>query len=850
MADLVTDLVAQSAFDQVERLKKSLEDALKIFNELVAAKLKLGGLGGFGGGSGSGGGGGGRGSGNGGLDEMAKLQQQILTMKEKLDVAYLKEKETLVQLQAQQAAWTASQKASIAANSVAVGSIDAMNLKMKELEKQIRSTGDAQGQGAVKIKQLTAEYNQLNKQVSAHEQAMGNFKRNVGNYASAYNGMSLAISQVAREMPNFAQSVQIGVMSLTNNIGGLVDGYRGLVEQNRILAAQNQATIPIWRGVTSAILSWNTLIMVGVTLLTAFSKEILDFGSKLFGIGQTVEKFNAGLVVLNKQYESQSIVTAISNMNDLKIAIDDVKKGVVKKSEALKLYNDTMGKTTGYLNDWDEAEKTIMEHGSEYIDFIIKKAAATAAAEESAKKTVEAMKFEADAYKTLKSKLIQEGGTDSEGNATNSLFFYSFGNKDIQSQYEEWSSMFKENDPYEFIKLKVKDIQSESVSLLDIYKQLHGEISKTAESLGWDKQGAASGVGGKNRKEPLRSIGALDGAANEIAKIGVMRAKAEAEWHKQLQETLDDDEKTWLAYLKNEEDAYAAFWNSMIKEAIKSAKELKKQEREAAQKLQDKREGVVDVVVSGAQLASNVTDGIISQINIRSEAELNAIDLREKKELDSLARMKMSEDDRIEKKIQLELKYETQRKKLHRDQISDLRRAALFQRGLDITQIIANTYLAFTKDLVNPIKAAADIVAGTAAVAAVLAQPLPQYAKGTDNHKGGAAIVGEEGTELGILPSGKTFLTKNKATVMNLPAKTKIIPHDKLVQMIYNNAIMKMSEMGGVQTTDGMQAALIASVDGLSSKMEKIEDAILGKDMSLTLVGDAQKYVHLSRQLR
>lgn len=57
---------------------------------------------------------------------------------------------------------------------------------------------------------------------------------------------------------------------------------------------------------------------------------------------------------------------------------------------------------------------------------------------------------------------------------------------------------------------------------------------------------------------------------------------------------------------------------------------------------------------------------------------------------------------------------------------------------------------------------------------------LKFWAKGTppSGHPGGHAIMGEEGTELAILPSGKAFLTANKATFYpNLPKGTHVIPH-------------------------------------------------------------------------
>ena len=55
----------------------------------------------------------------------------------------------------------------------------------------------------------------------------------------------------------------------------------------------------------------------------------------------------------------------------------------------------------------------------------------------------------------------------------------------------------------------------------------------------------------------------------------------------------------------------------------------------------------------------------------------------------------------------------------------------------------------------------------------------PQYAKGTDKkgHPGGWAMVGEKGRELIQLPSGKSIISPDSHTMMNLPKGTHVIPN-------------------------------------------------------------------------
>jgi len=59
------------------------------------------------------------------------------------------------------------------------------------------------------------------------------------------------------------------------------------------------------------------------------------------------------------------------------------------------------------------------------------------------------------------------------------------------------------------------------------------------------------------------------------------------------------------------------------------------------------------------------------------------------------------------------------------------------------------------------------------------------YAKGTSGHQGGLALIGEEGREIGILPSGKVVLLgKNGSQLVDLPKGTHVIPHDETEEIL------------------------------------------------------------------
>jgi len=107
--------------------------------------------------------------------------------------------------------------------------------------------------------------------------AYGNYSLEVGNYAKGNTNLANAVGQISRELPNFGQSFQIGVLSLTNNIGALIDGIAQVKAQNEILRQQGMAQKSIFSTLTSAILSWQTALFIGIGFFSAYSQEMGDY---------------------------------------------------------------------------------------------------------------------------------------------------------------------------------------------------------------------------------------------------------------------------------------------------------------------------------------------------------------------------------------------------------------------------------------------------------------------------------------------------------------------------------------------------------------------------------------------
>lgn len=196
----------------------------------------------------------------------------------------------------------------------------------------------------------------------------------------------------------------------------------------------------------------------------------------------------------------------------------------------------------------------------------------------------------------------------------------------------------------------------------------------------------------------------------------------------------------------------------------KSADETKKLEEE-------QRELELQQFEKSIELASTLTNGFVNLYNQRLDAQLSRI----QKQYDEEIRLAGDNEQKVmelnEKKREAEKEIKT--KQFRADQVA----------------AVANVLFAAAPQIVK-YAATPPLAALVAAIAAaqtgfILAQPVPEFAKGTRGkaHKG-RAIVGEEGRELVVTESGKTYLTPANASLIDFKERSHIFPADITERMM------------------------------------------------------------------
>lgn len=176
-----------------------------------------------------------------------------------------------------------AQKDQIIQSNAEEGSITALRKQLILLIKDYDDLGRVR-RGGDAGKALLTQISNVQKELNAAEQASGRFQRNVGNYASAWNGLGNSVQQVARELPSLAVSANTFFLAISNNIPILVDEiakarkeYANFKAELKAGNKDVKAVAPVWQQLTRSILSWQTALVVGLTLLSVYGKDVIKW---------------------------------------------------------------------------------------------------------------------------------------------------------------------------------------------------------------------------------------------------------------------------------------------------------------------------------------------------------------------------------------------------------------------------------------------------------------------------------------------------------------------------------------------------------------------------------------------
>lgn len=159
----------------------------------------------------------------------------------------------------------------------------------------------AEREAADSGKKLEAETNAIYQQMIKLQEATGNYRLSVGHYQKTWDGLGISISQVVRELPAAAVSLNTFFLGISNNIPMVVDEIKRLRRQNELLAAEGKETVSVTKSIVKSLFSWNTALVVLLTVFSMYGKEIITWIDKTLAGRDAAKSFEDALEDLNDE---------------------------------------------------------------------------------------------------------------------------------------------------------------------------------------------------------------------------------------------------------------------------------------------------------------------------------------------------------------------------------------------------------------------------------------------------------------------------------------------------------------------------------------------------------------------
>ena len=161
------------------------------------------------------------------------------------------------------------------------GSYNEMNASLLVLEKRFKDLSEADRNSEFGVN-LLKDIDKLKNQLKSIDAQMGNYQRNVGNYASHWNGLQVSVQQIGRELPSLAIGWNTFFLAISNNLPILADEIKKAKIQYEEFKKAGISSIPVWKQVVSSIFSWQTALVLAITVLSMYGKDIIEWVGNIF----------------------------------------------------------------------------------------------------------------------------------------------------------------------------------------------------------------------------------------------------------------------------------------------------------------------------------------------------------------------------------------------------------------------------------------------------------------------------------------------------------------------------------------------------------------------------------------
>ena len=308
----------------------------------------------------------------------------------------------------------------------------------------------------------TQEIGKLDTKLKQMDAEIGVFGRNVGNYASAFDGLTSSVQNVAKELPVLGKGTSDFFTATKDSLPTLFESIEGFKQMSKETGGATSAI----GAMLKSMLSWQTAIMVGVSLLAEYGDEIVAWVKSIGKGKESLDSTAKATEAFNKSLSENSfgigeLVTQFNILQNAWVSLGDN----TKAKEQYIYDNAEAFNALGFeINSVAEAEALLIDNAGAFINAMELKAKATAAQNLAISANERVFNLSNQLNNTPAT--LQDSG----------LRFNSAG-------VLEWQRWTETNPEYVRISNELKAAQGEAAAFMQMYAQQFADYQATLSAI-------------------------------------------------------------------------------------------------------------------------------------------------------------------------------------------------------------------------------------------------------------------------------------------------------------------------------------------------------------------------------
>lgn len=228
----------------------------------------------------------------------------------------------------------------------------------------------------------STEGQQILKNLSDVQTRLQNASAAMSKYGGAankqFNGLNFSIQQIAREMPTLAMGPQMFFMAISNNLPMFTDELARARKEYAQFKAEGKSATPVWKQMVSSIFSWQTALVAGITLLTAYGNKIVSWIGAMLKGREAVISTTRALKDMQKAADFDSAGQQIANFKRLADLYREIGDNAEEKQKFIEQYEEEIKKTGLSIADVNEADNAFVDNADAFVESARKRTLALA----------------------------------------------------------------------------------------------------------------------------------------------------------------------------------------------------------------------------------------------------------------------------------------------------------------------------------------------------------------------------------------------------------------------------------------------------------------------------------------